>query len=92
MTDMEFERIWTLFGELFPASAKGKSAKSKRVWQVALAPYEQDAVSAATLVYARRNKFFPDVADITGNLPVPGQTEQEENRRKDAVALRKYLK
>ena len=69
MQTEEFEKIWTLYRTLFPASAaKVKSENVKMVWRVALAPFAMDDVVEASMNWARRNKFFPDIADITGSL------------------------
>lgn len=69
MDQSEFGRIWTLFGELFPASPKLKSKNTRMVWEIGLAPYDLDCVTQSVMSYARKNKFFPDLADITAPLP-----------------------
>lgn len=71
MDAKEFGKVWTLMGELFPPSPKLKSKNSKLVWEIGLSPYDLQAVTNALMAYARKNKFFPDLADITGNLPEP---------------------
>ena len=40
-------------------------------------PYAYEDAKAAAIAYARKNKFFPDVADITGGL-APIEPEKEE--------------
>lgn len=37
-------------------------------WTLAFEPYDYEDVKAAAVEYVRHNKFFPDVADITGEL------------------------
>ena len=65
----EFEKVWTLYRTLFPAaSARISSPNVKMTWQVALSPYAMDDVVNASMEWARKNKFLPDIADITGGL------------------------
>ena len=71
MTTEEFGQYWTLMRNLFPAASRLNSENTKMVWAVALEPYTLDQVTNATMDYARKNKFFPDIADITGGLPLP---------------------
>lgn len=74
MTTDEFGKFWTLMRELFSASSRLKSENTKLVWRIALEPYALDDVTSATMEYARKNKFFPDIADITAKLPAPQKT------------------
>lgn len=79
MQSEDFEKIWTLYRTLFPASAaKIRSENMKMVWRVALSPYGMDDVVEASMAWARKNKFFPDIADITGALAPEGQTASGE--------------
>ena len=48
-----------------------------REFLLSMSPYSLDEATEATLKYARQNKFFPDVADITGGL-APVEPEMEE--------------
>lgn len=68
MIGAEFSRLWALFEELFPAAARKKSEKTKTVWRKAVEPYSLNDVTAAVIEYARKNNFFPDIADITRDL------------------------
>lgn len=68
MNNGEFEKIWRLLSSLFPAAAAKKSKVDKAVWLKGLEPYAMTDVSDRIMTYAQRNKFFPDLADITGNL------------------------
>ena len=73
----EFEKIWTLYRTLFPAaSARISSPNVKMTWQVALAPYAMDDVVDASMEWARRSKFFPDIADITSALTPLGEHDR----------------
>jgi len=77
MNTEEFDKLWRLFASLFPAAVKKRGPNAKEVWERAMSPYSLDEATEATLKYARQNKFFPDVADITGGL-APVEPEMEE--------------
>lgn len=68
MDTAEFTKLWRLLEELFPAAAKKKSDKAKAVWERGLTPYRLEDAADAAMSYARKNKFFPDLSDITGGL------------------------
>lgn len=76
MSQNDFETIWNLFRRLFPASPRVKGEKEKRVWGRALKPYGLEDVTESVMAWARKSKFFPDVADITGKL-TPVETTPE---------------
>ena len=89
MTESEFDRVWRLFGTLFPAAAKKKSENEKAVWRVGLEPYEMHDVTESVMNYARQSKFVPDLADITAPLPRQPSRRELEARRRDVRNLRK---
>ena len=68
MSGNDFEKIWRLLGSLYQGAAAKKGPVDKAVWKHALAPYDMTTVSEQIMAYARRNKFFPDLADITAHL------------------------
>lgn len=77
MQTEEFDKIWNLYQTLFPAaSSRLKNANTRKAWQVALEPYAMDDVVDASMRWARKTKFFPDIADITGNL-IPEQLAED---------------
>ena len=92
MDQSEFGRIWTLFGELFPASPKLKSKNTRMVWEIGLAPYDLDSVTQAVMAYARKNKFFPDLADITAPLPDPAPPPGEHQPQPFEVSKQELLR
>lgn len=77
MTTEEFGQYWTLMRNLFPAASRLNSENTKMVWSVALEPYTLEQATNATMDYARKNKFFPDIADITSGLPLPEEQQSE---------------
>ncbi len=84
MSSNDFSKIWNLFRSLFPASPRVNSENDRIVWEVALSPYSLDDVTSSVMAWARKSKFFPDVADITAKLPLvetPHETPQDQQRR-----------
>lgn len=76
MDRSEVEKLFTLFSQFWPN--KQVTAKMKLAWEIALEPYSYAYVRAAAVAYARRNKFFPDVADITMGIEPQEEQAQEE--------------
>lgn len=68
MTEAEFSRLWALFEELFAPSPKVKSAKVKTIWRKGTEPFSLPDVTAAVMDHARKNKFFPELSEITAGL------------------------
>lgn len=91
MDTAEFENLWTLMANLFPASPKLKKRNMKRVWEIAVNPYALGDVTDAVMHYARSNKFFPDVADITAGLPAPVPSAPQERGREDLSWMLAYI-
>ncbi len=78
MTDVEFGKVWRLLSELWPEQSRRRSAT---VWRVGLQPYTMAAVAEQIMQYARCNKYWPDLADITATLQpesAPGAPSQTE--------------
>ena len=74
MQDKEFDRVWNLLAGLWPLNI---AKANRRVWQVGLAPYSMADCTGAIMDYARRNKLFPDLADVTAQLLPETPTETE---------------
>lgn len=66
MKKPDYEKIVALMETYWPN--RKFDTKLRRAWWLALEPFKYDEVRDAIVKYARANKFFPDVADITGNL------------------------
>lgn len=82
MSTDDFAKIWNLFRTLFSPSPRVNSGNDRIVWEVALRPYSLDDVTASVMAWARKSKFFPDIADITRELtPVEIPTETPPDRR-----------
>lgn len=97
MSSNDFAKIWNLFRTLFSPSPRVNSENDRIVWEVALIPYNLDDVTASVMAWARKSKFFPDVADITGKLtPVETPLETPPDRRKrpygDTVWMAPYIR
>lgn len=81
MSSKDFVKIWNLFRSLFPVSPRVNSENDRIVWEIALKPYALDDVTAAVMSWARKSKFFPDIADVTGGLtPVEPLPEKRMER------------
>lgn len=82
MSSDDFAKIWRLFRTLFSPSPRVNSENERIVWEVALRPYSLDDVTSSVMAWARKRKFFPDIADITEKLtPVETPPEAPQNRR-----------
>ena len=68
MTSAEFEKVWNLLSSLYPNSAAKKSKVDIAVWWRALKDYDMKKVSETIMAYAKKNKYFPDLVDITKHL------------------------
>ena len=89
MSQSDFNRIWQLLKTLYPAAAGKKNENDIAVWRVGLEPYALRDVTDAVMDYARRSKFFPDLADITAALPRQPSAREIETRRREIENLKK---
>ena len=78
MLEEDFNQIWRLLRIYFPSAAAKKESNFKSAWFYAMQPYRKDDVTAAIVNYARNNKYFPDLADITADLPLEQADEERE--------------
>ena len=91
MQKSEVENLFNLLEQFYP-NAKQISSKPVQVaWVLALEPYAYEDAKAAAIAYARKNKFFPDVADITGGL-TPVEPEREEAKPDPAFGDYSFMK
>lgn len=82
MTKDEFEALWGMMRGLWTRTENMKIPPKKQIWQMALEPYSAKDVQAAVVSYARKSKFFPDIADITASLQPEIPTEADETPTK----------
>lgn len=68
MDRCEIDKLFALLSVFYPNSERGKSKVVKEAWALALSSYRYDDVKAAAAIYAARNKYYPDLYDITGHL------------------------
>ena len=68
MEGQEFDRIWRLLEALYPNTAAKKKDADKAVWRKGLSCYPMKDVAERIMSYARSNKYFPDMADITKGM------------------------
>ena len=64
----ERQKIYDLLSQYFPHARQVKDPKTRTAWGLALAQFPYEAVKNAVVAYAISNKYFPDLADITGAL------------------------
>lgn len=83
MTNDEFQKIWRLLGSLWPAAAAKKTKVDIAVLRKGLISYAMADVSDRIMDYAKQNKFFPDLSDITAGL----KTEDEEKAETRAATI-----
>lgn len=69
MTKDKVDQLFTMLSQFYPN--KSISDSMRLAWEYALEPYAYKDVKAAALVYARKNKFFPDLADLTKDIALP---------------------
>lgn len=86
MTEAEFSRLWVLFGELFPAAVRKKGEKNKAVWRKGTEPFLLSDVTAAVMEHARKNNFFPDLAEIVSGLEQDEQWKYVRGKGESAIA------
>ena len=77
----EMDALWEMLGILRPKDARLRNETLKLVWSRALEPYAWSDVHEAVLTHFRTQKYFPDVADITGRCPQPREPEALEAMR-----------
>ena len=67
MTREETRSLLNLLADFYPNAkqVKGNNTRMLDAWALALEIYSFDECRQAALEYARENKFFPDIADIT---------------------------
>lgn len=87
MNKNETRKLFALLKEFWPN--KQLSEKLCSAWELALQPYDYSAVRAAAAAYAGKNKYFPDVADLTAGLAVQ-EPEQTRDAKKDSW-MKKYI-
>lgn len=91
MEKNEVGKLFTLLGQFYPN--KQLSENMKLAWGIALEPYRYGDVKTAAVAYVRRNKFFPDVADLTAGLETTEDKPAEKpvDRKAEAAWMRKYI-
>ena len=83
MTNGEFEKVWRLLGSLWPAAAAKKSKVDIAVWRKGLSGYLMEDVSERVMEYAKENKYFPDLSDITAGL----KTDDDETAEAEEAVI-----
>lgn len=64
----ERQKIYALLARYYPNAKQLKNPAVLTAWGYILERLSYSDVKKAVIAYAARNKFFPDVADITSDL------------------------
>lgn len=68
MDEADRKKIYTLLSKFYPNAKQLQDRATLTAWGFVLEKFTYDDVKAAVLDYAARNKYFPDLSDITGSL------------------------
>lgn len=77
MNREERQKIYFLLSQFYENSKQLKNPAKRTAWGLVLENYTYEDVKAKVLEYAARNKFFPDISDITADLPVISQPSED---------------
>lgn len=99
MQKSDIFRLWDMLDILCagsPASAKPERGdrKTAYAWQLALEPYDYEAVRAAALEHCRRSRYYPTISEIVEHIP--GEPSRDDAAEQSAMGydtgeLQKYL-
>lgn len=78
MTKEETRGLLIYLEQFWPNKRFKNPAAMLAAWADALAPFEYSEVKAAAARYATKNKFYPDLADLTTGLSPKAQPESEQ--------------
>lgn len=71
MDKADLRRVCTLLSKFYPNARQLKDRDTLAAWGLALADFPYEDVKTAVLDYAVRNKYFPDLSDLTAHLAQP---------------------
>lgn len=83
------QKIYTLLSQFYPNAKQLQSKETLTAWGMVLARYDYEAVKASVLDYAAKNRFFPNLSDLTAELPV--QEEQTDRTRGARAWMAQYM-
>jgi hypothetical protein len=88
----ERQRIYLLLHQFYPRARQLQTPETLTAWGYILENYTYEDVKKKILKYAASNKYFPDIADITGDLtPVEEPREVHEMDASRSVHFVKWL-
>ena len=68
MNCFEVNKLFKLLEQFYPKAKQVTSKELRQAWALALEPYAYEDVKAAAILYVTKNKYFPDLADLTGGI------------------------
>lgn len=81
MDKNERQKIYTLLSKFYPNARQLRDPAALTAWGYVLEKYTYEDVKNAAIDYAARNKYFPDLSDLTGGLtPIPSVLPEPERR------------
>lgn len=99
MQKSDIFRLWDMLDILCagsPASAKPErgDGKTAYAWQLALKPYDYEAVREAALEHCRRSRYYPTISEIVERIP--GEPSRDDAAEQNAMGydtgeLQKYV-
>lgn len=69
MDKSEVKKLWALLAELYPRQKQAATPERLGAWALALEPYGYEQIREAALAHARRNEYYPSIAELTDHLP-----------------------
>lgn len=81
MDRQDVDKLFRLLSQYYPNAKQLRSPDTKLAWALALEQYSYDDIRAAAVEHGAREKYFPDIADLTKRC----------SASKEAVAQRMIL-
>lgn len=88
----ERQKVYRLLHQFYPRARQLQNPETLTAWGFILEDYTYEDVKKKILKYAATNKYFPDVADITGDLtPIKETPEKHEMDVSNSRYFKKWL-
>ena len=92
MDKNERQKIYTLLSKYYPRARQLKDSATLTAWGYVLERYTYEDVKNSVINYAARNKYFPDLADLTGGLkPIFRENPISEAERMDMERTKRLV-
>ena len=71
----DVNKLFTMLNAFYPHATNVDNEKIRKAWSLALKNYTYKEIKAATLCYAAKEKFFPQLSELLAYLP----TQKKDN-------------